>query len=193
MWDIQERLAWLSKARCTQGNEIVILEQATEGEASVRFTANEPLICLNSPNNKALYFLREQKLADGIVLQYGETDVTLHLVECKKTIREKSWASVKLQWSGALQTALALCGLLGLPAPTKEHIFLYSAYRDDKLSPANNVNPVLLKLPVGASPSVSAPHVLEWQAADVNVLGKRFKHHKIQLDEDGYGQFQIGV
>lgn len=193
MWNLQERLAWLSNERFVQANEVIVLEQAEQGEARVTFTSSEALICLNSPNNKPLYFLQERRLADGIVLQVNDQGASLHLVECKKTIKEKSWETVKAQWSGALQTALALCGVLGLPAPAKEQVFLYSAYRDDKLSPANNTNPVLLKMLVGANRSAPSPHVLEWQASSVNVLGKSFKHHKIKLDADGNGQFQIGV
>ena len=193
MWDLQERLAWLSKERCEQANEVVVLEQAEQGEARVTFTSNKTLICLNSPDNKPLYFLQERKLADGIVLQVSEQGASLQLVECKKTIKEKSWEAVKIQWRGAVQTALALCGVLGLPMPAKENVFLYSAYREDKLSPSSNTNPVLLKMLVGANTSVPAPHVLEWQAESVSVLGQSFQHYKIKLDADGNGQFQIGV
>ena len=123
MWNLQERLAWLSNERFVQANEVIVLEQAEQGEARVTFTSNETLICLSSPDNKALYFLQERKLADGIVLQVSDQGASLHLVECKRTIKERSWETVKIQWSGALQTALALCGVLGLPTPAKEQVF----------------------------------------------------------------------
>lgn len=193
MWVLEERLSWLSKERFHQANEVVIREQNQAGAASVKFTSNKPLLSLNSPNNTPLYFLQENKLADGILLQVGEQGVSVHLVECKKTIREKSWATVKLQWAGALQTALALCGVLGLPNPTHENIYVYSAYRTEKLSADNNVNPVLLKRLVGGSSLEPKPSSIEWGAANVKVLGRAFTHHKIKLDDEGNGSFQIGV
>lgn len=193
MWEQEERRAWLSRERFHQANEVVVREQSQAGEASVKFTSNEPLLSLSSPDNNPLYFLQERKLADGIVLQVGERGVSVHLVECKRTIREKSWATVKLQWAGALQTALALCGVLGLPNPNGENIYLYSAYRTEKLSADENVNPVLLKRPVGGSAMEPKPSSIEWEELNVNVLGRTFTHHKIQLDDEGNGSFQIGV
>ena len=81
--------------------------------------------------------------------------------------------------------------MLGVSAPTKNDVFLYSAYREDKLSPSHSTNPVLLKLAIGACKSDAIPRMLDWQADEVNVLGRWFKHHKIRLDEDGSGVFQI--
>lgn len=192
MWEQEERCAWLSRERFQQANEVLVREQNRAGEALVKFTSNEPLLSLSSPDDNPLYFLQERKLADGIVLQVRERDVSVHLVECKKTISEKSWTTVKQQWAGALQTALALCGVLGLPNPTSENIYLYSAYRNEKLSMNKNVNPVLLKRPVGGSALEPKPSSIEWEEPKIKVLGKTFMHHKIKLDDDGSGSFQIG-
>lgn len=192
MWDMDGRLAWLSKQCCTQGTEVTVVEQAEEGGAQVQFVSSERLICLNSPNNKPLYFLDMRKLADGIILQVGENSTVLHIVECKKTIREKTWDTVKEQWAGAVQTAFALCGVLGVPAPANTDVFLYSAYREDKLSVAKNTNPALLKMPVGVMTAAQKPQALEWSQQQVKILERQFEHRKIQLDATGNGRFEIG-
>lgn len=192
MWGMDERLAWLSKQYCTDGTQVTVVEQAEEGEAQVQFVSSERLICLNSPNNKPLYFLDMRKLADGIILQLGASRTALHIVECKKTIKENSWKTVKEQWAGAVQSAFALCGVLGVPAPANTDIFLYSAYREDKLSAAQNTNPALLKMPVGVTTAAHKPQALEWSQQQVKILERQFEHRKIQLDETGNGRFEIG-
>ena len=192
MWDINERLAWLAKQCCTQGTEVTVVEQVEEGKAQVQFVSSERLICLNSPNNKPLYFLDMRKLADGIILQLGASRTALHIVECKKTIKEKNWGTVKEQWAGAVQSAFALCGVLGVPAPANTDIFLYSAYREDKLSAAQNTNPALLKMLVGVTAAEQKPQALDWSQQQVKILERQFEHRKIQLDETGNGRFEIG-
>lgn len=192
MWDINERLAWLAKQCCTQGTEVTVVEQVEEGKAQVQFVSSERLICLNSPNNKPLYFLDMRKLADGIILQLGASRTALHIVECKKTIKENSWKTVKEQWAGAVQSAFALCGVLGVPAPANTDIFLYSAYREDKLSAAQNTNPALLKMLVGVTAAEQKPQALDWSQQQVKILEHQFEHRKIQLDETGNGRFEIG-
>lgn len=192
MWGMDERLAWLSKQYCTDGTQVTVVEQAEEGEAQVQFVSNERLICLNSPNNKPLYFLDMRKLADGIILQLGASRTALHIVECKKTIKENSWKTVKEQWAGAVQSAFALCGVLGVPAPANTDIFLYSAYREDKLSAAQNTNPALLKMLVGVTAAEQKPQALEWSQQQVKILERQFEHRKIPLDETGSGRFEIG-
>lgn len=191
MWEMDERLAWLSKQRCTQGTQVTVVEQAEEGEAQVQFVSSERLICLNSPDNKPLYFLDMRKLADGIILQLGASRTALHIVECKKTIKENSWKTVKEQWAGAVQTAFALCGVLGVPTPANTDVFLYSAYREDTLSAAQNTNPALLKMPVGVTIAAHKPQALEWSQQQVKILERQFEHRKIQLDETGNGRFEI--
>jgi len=193
MWALEERITWLFKGRFEKANEVVIQEKNQLGEACVRLTSSEPLICLNSPRDDALYFLQERKLADGIVLQVSETGAVLHLIECKKVIKDGNWEHIKSQWSGALQTALALCGVLGLTVSENQRVFLYSAYREDKLSPSNNTNPALLKMLTGARSSDPIPPALEWGRQNVKILGCQFRHHKIQLDPAGHGHFQIEV
>lgn len=189
---VENRMEWFSADFLLQGKRAVVEETAKEGEAKVTFTSELDFIHIKTPNDKALFFLKERKLADGIILQRRDNDVFVHVIECKKNVKEKNWVDIKSQWGGALQTALAVCGVLGWPAPSFEKIKLYTAYRKTALTPIETTNPTLLKMPVGLKKANTLPSVLEWQTNEVFLLNHKFEHRKIQLDGNGVAAFELG-
>ena len=186
-FDLQTRLGWLDANHTQQGRAVTVVETSKEGEATVHISAANTLLAVKTTEKNALNYLRQKAVADGTVCEFlADGTVILHLVECKKTVREKSWKHIKKQFHGALLNAFALCGLLNLQQITA--IRLYTAYQNDKLSAESSPNPSLIKMPVGSrQPSLAR----DWRSGSVNIIGYNFEHQKIVLDADGMASLQL--
>lgn len=180
-FNLQTRLGWLDSNHVQHGNRVRVVEANEEGEAEVTISSANPLLVVNTSDKNALRYLTQRKVADGTVCEFLSNDtVILHLLECKRTVKEKSWQQVKEQFHGALLNAFAVCGVLNVKQIAE--VRLYTAYRDDKLDPVNTANPSLLKAPVGGKQPAPA---IEWQQGRVRILEHQFLHQKIQLDHLG--------
>lgn len=185
-FDLARRRSWLSPDHTRSGYSISIVEAKDEGRACVEFFSANDLLFVNTTEGNRLAYLKEQKVADGTICEFiDDTRVRLHLVECKKTVREKSWNTARSQFRGALQNALGVCGVLGV---TIQSVSLYTAYVTDKLDPEQTSNPALLKGRLGES---EPPAFQQWRNGLVIMEGASFEHNRIQLDPSGNGQYPI--
>lgn len=179
-FDLQTRLQWLDTNHIQYGQSVTLVEVSAEGEAEVHISAIHPLLLVKTEKN-ALGYLKQKKVADGTICEFlTDTSVTLHLIECKKTVTEKKWTHVKEQFHGALLNAFAVCGLLNVNDISA--VRLYTAYQNDRLSADNSANPTLMKMPVGGRQATIAQ---DWQGDAVSLLNQCFIHQKIQLDANG--------
>ncbi len=180
-FDLQTRLQWLDTNHIQRGQSVTIMEPNADGEAEVSLSAANQLLLVKTTEKNALGYLKQKKVADGTVCEFlTDTAVTLHLIECKRTVTAKKWIHVKEQFQGALLNAFAVCGLLNVN--DIREVRLYTAYRNDRLSAEHSPNPVLMKMPVGSRQLTVAQ---DWQDDSVVVLDQQFRHQKIQLDSEG--------
>ncbi len=187
-----ERLKWFDP------NKLNYTKTAFTIEDNKNKPENYARISININQGEAVYAkgeelcfpcLQEKKVADAIIFHQTEIDTTLHIIECKTTIKEKEWTHIKKQFQGALISAIALHGVLNLKALT--NIKLYTAYRNDRLTPSHNPDPVLLKTGVGKS---SPPIVTDWLNNHIGLLSlPTISHQKIQLDNTGIAQTELNL
>ena len=185
-FDLTHRRSWLSPDHTRSGYSICITEENEEGRAHVEFTSVNELLFVNTTEKNRLAYLKEQKVADGTICEFiDDSRVRLYLVECKKTVQEKSWVTARSQFRGALQNAFGVCGVLGV---TIKSVNLYTAYVSDRLDPHETSNPALLKSRLGKGES---PAFQQWRHDLVTVEGVQLDHHKIQLDASGNVAYAI--
>lgn len=180
-FDLQTRLGWFDSNHVQLGSQVRVVEANEEGEAEVTISSTNRLLLVNTSDKSALRYLSQRKVADGTVCEFLSDDaVILHLMECKRTVKENTWRQIKEQFQGALLNAFAVCGLLNVKQIAE--VRLYTAYREDKLDPVTTANPSLLKAPVGGKAASSA---IEWRQGQVRILDHGFKHQKVPLDHQG--------
>ena len=180
-FDLQIRLQWLDTNHIQYGQHVTVVEPNAEGEAEVSISAANRLLLVQTTEKNAIRYLKQKKVADATICEFvTDNSVSLHLIECKRTVKPNNWEHAKAQFQGALLNAFAVCGLLNVREI--RDVRLYTAYRYDRLSAEHSADPALMKMPVGGRHPAMA---LDWQIGTVNLLDHLFSHQKIRLDADG--------
>ena len=93
-------------------DEIFHLTEKGEGQADVEVSLSNPCILFRDLENRKLKYFKNNKCADYVLFEYQGQNWIVHIFELKKTVKTKEWEHIKQQFSGALQNALALAGVL---------------------------------------------------------------------------------
>jgi hypothetical protein len=177
----------------------VVVERERQGEANVACRIPEGSLCIQWILKDGLFlFLREQKNADGaFFLGAGQEAFEAHVIECKRTVDQSKWNDINHQMGWTLLRLRALAGVLGV---TLSRAVLYTAYRNDKLSPDSSPNPAAMRRTVGAPAEPEEQELnnarrrqLDWMEDDIELRGfsGRFPHKKIELDANGAGAVDL--
>jgi hypothetical protein len=193
---LEQRLKWLHKEKYQYSNqEVFVIETKEGGEAKIHCLVNKDTLCFNG-DQIHLTFLKQQKSVDGIVFIFSDkNEVFLHLVECKRTIRQNNWIETKEKFEGSLLTTLALQGLLNLPKI--QNIYCYTAFREDKLTDRLKCN--LVDIEAGMNPKQEQKENyhsgIDWLNDEINILSlHKIKHKKIELDKNtGLGEIDLTI
>lgn len=187
--EIQQRIS-LMRSDLVQisGNYFELEEKSEEGSAHLTVHVKNPSILFCDLENKKLGYFLNQKCADYVIFEKRENGWFIHIIELKRTIKKKTWESIKEQFAGAIQNVFALAGVLGIEIDMS-HIRLYSAYRNDKINDYSN--PVRLRMGMQAHKNRVAVDDNDWKADKITVdfLGRNlYVHSKIRLNiETGVG------
>lgn len=188
-FDLEHRITWFDRNHYAGGEQVIVEEKEKSGKATVSVTSADGnrLMMVNTTEKNALAYLNNRKVADGTICELiNDHEARLHLIECKKTVTEKSWSTAMMQFEGGLLNMLAVCGVLGV-----RNIFevrVYTAFQTVSMDARNSRNPVALKTPVGSrGPSA----MKQWDDNQVHFQGKLFEHVRIELNADGEGSVTI--
>lgn len=184
----QPRLDWLDPSHYERGSAVSVIEPNSGGAGAVRFQLpqGDTALRINLSENNRFPCIKQRKVADGVILQFGEQGQlkALHLIELKSRLTSGEWRKVKEQLQGALHNAHALLGVLGLDLPPR--IVCHTAYKQDAIGS----NPALLKAPMG----IKASHTdSDWVTGRVMIdpIFPTLDHYKYQRDGHGNASCQI--
>lgn len=143
--NVQQRLTLFEvgqgkKVECS--DEIFHLTEKGEGQADVEVGLSNPCILFKDLEKRKLKYFKNDMCADYVLFEYGGQNWIVHIFELKRTVKTKEWEHIKRQFSGALQNALALAGVLDFNVDLKQ-VHLYTAYRNDLIN--NDANPVAVR------------------------------------------------
>jgi hypothetical protein len=190
---IEERLNVLHADRCRLLHEMDVAELEDEGvrvDCSLGGATYGIHLRLKPED---VQFLRERVCADfALLLARGDEAFEAHIVELKKTVREKDWTHVQEQLEWAAVRMLAIGGVLGVQI---HGVTVYTAFCNDKLSRESSPNLVGMKIPVGPTDISSsdanlrrwAEARLSWERGHVrmDVFGRDVEHRRIRANEAG--------
>lgn len=187
---VKERLK-LFQNGCFQiaEREFSVQEKAKEGIANIACQVGGDAIVFTIEGKKGFQSLWIKKCADAIVFEQCEEDRwNLHIIECKRTVRERNWEDIKEQFSGAILHAYAIMGILGIQQFDK--IQCYTAFRTNLLDPEESPNPILYKMPEeDESLDITFD---DWFNGRISLLFlDELEHHKIRLDDMGNGEVML--
>lgn len=113
----------------------------------------------------------------------------------KRSVGVDEWKTIKNQFAGALQNALALAGVLEIQTDISE-VALYTVYRNDKLNDAANPGKLHYQMHMNGSQAKTSD-CQDWNekrivldfTEDISA-----EHHKIKLDiENGTGECELAT
>lgn len=141
--ELQKRLDLLdSHLIVISDSQIHIDEKREQGRADLTLNLQNPCILFRGLENHKLGYFRNQKCADHVLFEQKDNVWILHIFEMKRSVGEKEWKTIKEQFRGAIQNALALAGVLDITVDLNK-VCVYSVYRNDKLNDVSN--PVKLR------------------------------------------------
>jgi len=170
-------------------NPIYLVEETgSDGEMILYVKATAKCSRVKLQKNDYFALLCNRKCADGIIWEdLGDQCYRLHIFELKRTIKVKTWNTVKQQFHGAFLRCRMLAGLLGVTIDSR--ICLYSTFHKDMFaSDTSNNTDLLLERPVTDGPLEE----YEWYNDSWNYLNEgespyweplTFHHHKVHLDK----------
>lgn len=194
----QERLAWFDPT-CFEhvppeatGRVVLVRETSNDGQAHVELVVPEGCdgLGLALGGDQTFAFLRDRRHADGhLLVRSADGTWSAHVVECKRTLKEKSWRTARKQICASLLRLEIIAALLGV---TVSHRRAWVAFRRDELSASGTTNPVLLKLPVtraATTPSSPSEARESWEQGQIEVaaLDVVVPCGPIGLDDAGRG------
>lgn len=191
---IEKKLEFIHKNLIQVSKECIeIREKSETGEVKLDINIKNWCICFNNLDKNILPYINIKNCADYIIFEKTENlSWILHIIECKRTVKNKEWSHIKEQFKGAFLNALAISGYLGINIDMN-NIKLYTALRNDKLSEYLKANPIELKSQVGRLSENN--DIFEWREGEVilETFNKiNCKHEKIQLNvNDGTGSYSI--
>lgn len=194
--DVQEKLDFFNKDKyAIAAEKIDLKERKKYGEVCLTCRLNKDTLIFMTPENNTLPYLDEKiKYAracpDKFLFELDTDDKwILHVMEFKKTINTASIGKSKRQFVMGIYNARALAGFLNIQI---KEIYIYSVYRNDKIESMDdtliqirsmNMDPEALKI------------IREWKKGkcSLNLDSKKsvFAHGKIQLDQDGKGEWVL--
>ena len=166
--------------------EFDLEEISTEGRANLICTLAQYSIAFSKVDEHKFPYIMHKKCADAIVFtKHDHDNWSLKVIEFKKTMSNSNWVKSKEQFKGAILNSFAISGFLGIRK--FETIEVYSAFREDKLTVRDTVNPVLLKQLVGEPPQ---DKLEDWKHGYVRIdfSDEKLPHKKIHLDSEGNGR-----
>lgn len=194
---VQSRLCLLTEGKDQpvelSEREFHLIEKSEGGEADLRVGIFGECILFRGLEKRKLQYFKNNKCADYVIFESGDDICILHIFELKRTVKKDEWEHIKQQFSGALQNALALAGVLEVSI-SLENVQLHTVYRNDKLNDA--ANPAVLRKKLhdksaGSKDSAGS----DWNSRQISLefpQGVLFSHHKIKLDiENGTGEYTL--
>lgn len=193
--EIQKRLELLdSNLVLVSDSQLHLQETRQQGEADLTLNLQNPCIMFKDLENKKLNYFKNKKCADYILYEQCEKLWKMHIFELKRTISKEDWKSMKEQFKGAMQNALAIAGFLGIEVEI-EDIYCYSAFRNDKLNDYSNPAKLRYQMHEHSKCNTLPEGCEDWNEQEVilNFLDKeKFVHNKISLDiQDGTGEYTM--
>ena len=172
--------------------EFHLLEAGT-GKADLQLILNSPSVLFKFLEKKGLPYFKNKKCADYVLFENINDEWFVHIFELKRTVASDRWKYIKLQFSGALQNAYALAGVLGIKIDL-DKVKAYTVYRNDKLNDASN--PAKLRYGINTKgDSTGSLEQKEWNSDTVEIDFTEkviLEHCKVQLDiETGAGQCRL--
>ena len=172
--------------------EFHLLEAGT-GKADLQLILNSPSVLFKFLEKKGLPYFKNKKCTDYVLFENINDEWFVHIFELKRTVASDRWKYIKLQFSGALQNAYALAGVLGIKIDL-DKVKAYTVYRNDKLNDASN--PAKLRYGINAKgDSTGSLEQKEWNSDTVEIDFTEkviLEHCKVQLDiETGAGQCRL--
>ncbi len=172
--------------------EFHLLEAGT-GKADLQLILNSPSVLFKFLEKKGLPYFKNKKCADYVLFENINDEWFVHIFELKRTVASDRWQYIKLQFSGALQNAYALAGVLGIKIDL-DKVKAYTVYRNDKLNDASN--PAKLRYGINTKgDSTGSLEQKEWNSDTVEIDFTEkviLEHCKVQLDiETGAGQCRL--
>ncbi len=192
--ELEKRLDMLDgNLVCVSDSQIHLIEKREQGAADLTLNLQNPCILFQGLEDHKLGYFTNPKCADFALYEQNKDGWMLHIFELKRSVGEKEWGKMKLQFKGAIQNALAIAGFLDIKI-SLDRICVYSVYRNDKLK--RFFNPVSLRFQMHEKEERTCPKdCQDWngKGAILNFLGKdKFKHNKIPLNvEDGTGSYNL--
>lgn len=177
--------------------QTLVTEATDEGAATVTCTLPQEVVGIRWKIETASLFpfLKEKLAADGaVILQLPDGTYEAHIMECKLTVNQDSWARAKRQMRWTLIRLRALAGVLGIQF---KRVVCYTAYRFERWETG------LVKIPIGAPKPVNDEQAEtidllqqqgDWLAAEIELrdFDPLFLHRKVVLNsEDGMGQVAL--
>lgn len=189
---LNDRIQLLNMGHFTDSDQqIIINEQNIAGKASIKLKVFRRCLALHNADKRKIPFLKNQSVADHIVLEFqNEAVIAIHIFELKKSINSSNWGDMLIQFDGAFQNVLGLLGILGLDLP--ENVIFYAAYSRDKFLTA----PSLHKTPIGEPISEGDRINNKWNQEKIKIAWIRDAPlKKIQWDweEDGSHLFSLSA
>lgn len=171
----------------------VHLTEVGQGVADLQVTLTSSGILFRKVDEHKLPYLKIKTCAGYVLFENKDEGWFVHIFELKRTVKAKEWIHIKKQFSGALQNAYALAGVLGIEIDLTK-VKTYTVYRNDKLNDASN--PAKLRYGIQTrQANAGLPEQKEWNGdtVEINFTEKMLlEHHKVQLDiETGAGLCQL--
>ena len=172
-------------------NQVHIVETKKDGEADLTLLLSAASILFGKMDDNSWAYFENKKCADYLLLEQYAGRYRMHIFELKRSISEKTWDSMKLQFQGGLQHSLALAGVLGISLELSE-VQLYSVYRNDKINDSANPARTRLQMYEGNG---KTNRQTDWNHEKIKLEFpgvQKFSHHKVKLDiETGTAVYQI--
>lgn len=185
-----ERLKLFDSQLVEISNTGIEIEESIEsGYAKVKIICNNKIVVFKNMEKKKLQNLKCKNCADYIIFEETQDGTVVHILEMKRTVKEKEWEHIKKQFLGAVLNSYALAGVLETEIDERK-IEFYTCYRRDFLNSS-------ISMRVALADRTAKSGNAEWNSGVVKIeesggFAGEFCHHKIQLDEEsGFAEYKI--
>lgn len=192
----EDRLAFFLSDHLTRhptGTTLHIRETSQEGEANIAVQVQGDEALSLRLSGDGFPFFKTKKSADGhILVKNQDSSWSAYVIECKKTLNENSWSSALEQLRAAAVRLQMIADFLGI---TISQWFACVAYREERISPEHNKNPIHLKPLVGRPDGAAEMRKLshQWQNNQVDTFpfAQQAPLRRVSLDQQGAGAMTV--
>lgn len=142
---------------------VTISETDQNGAVNIKFDVAAPSITVHGKSGGNIYWLSNQRCADGAIIVFETNGIHVHLVELKQTISVKSWEHIKTQFSGMLANVHAVLGTIQQSIPRS--VTCHVAYANNNLA----ASPVLSKV-INTKAGLQALSGSDWSIGRIAIL-----------------------